>query len=117
MKNPRARLGGKEGLSEFQHVSYLAPPSVPVTWQQLYDLQIDMPYKPKLGDEADVSSFEVCVNYLSSYVSIYLWINQSSNMLLLCVFTVCMKLCVVVRIPLLLLREDCTLMFMCSVLY
>jgi serine/threonine protein kinase len=58
VKNPRARLGGREGVSELQHVAYLCVPSAPVTWDQLMQKEIEMPYKPKLVDDADISSFE-----------------------------------------------------------
>lgn len=58
VKNPRTRLGGREGISELQNVAYLSVPSVSVTWDQLMRKEIEMPYKPKLVDDADISSFE-----------------------------------------------------------
>lgn len=58
VKNPRTRLGGREGITELQNVAYLSVPSVSVTWDQLMRKEIEMPYKPKLVDDADISSFE-----------------------------------------------------------
>jgi hypothetical protein len=58
VKNPRARLGGRDGLNELKQVAYLNVPIAPVTWDDLYSKQIDMPYKPRLADDADISSFE-----------------------------------------------------------
>lgn len=57
-KNPMTRLGAHEGVAELQKLAYLNIPSVPVTWDQLLRKEIDMPYKPKLVDDADISSFE-----------------------------------------------------------
>jgi len=54
IKNPRARLGGKEGLAELQRAPFLAI----VSWDLLFKKQVEMPYRPKVQDDADVSSFE-----------------------------------------------------------
>lgn len=54
VKNPRARLGGKEGLVELQKLPFFAV----VSWEELYNQKIDMPYKPQLRGEMDISSFE-----------------------------------------------------------
>jgi serine/threonine protein kinase len=54
IKNPRTRLGGKEGISEMKQVPYFAM----VNWEELHEKKIEMPYKPKLTGEMDISSFE-----------------------------------------------------------
>lgn len=54
VKNPRARLGGKDGINELKNVPYFNC----INWDELYNRQIPMPYKPKITNETDVSSFE-----------------------------------------------------------
>lgn len=54
IKNPRARLGGKEGMVELKQIPYFAM----VNWDDLLSKKIEMPYKPKLQSEMDISSFE-----------------------------------------------------------
>jgi serine/threonine protein kinase len=54
IKNPRARLGGKEGLEELKNIPYFSA----VNWDDLYSKAIEMPYKPKLQGDTDISSFE-----------------------------------------------------------
>lgn len=53
-KNPRSRLGGKEGISELYKIPFFAT----VSWEDLYAKKIDMPYKPQLRGDTDISSFE-----------------------------------------------------------
>lgn len=53
-KNPPARLGGKEGIAELYRLSFFSV----VNWEDLLNKRIDMPYKPKLQGETDISSFE-----------------------------------------------------------
>lgn len=54
IKNPRARLGGKEGITELQKLPFFSS----INWDDLYEKRIEMPYKPKLLGETDISSFE-----------------------------------------------------------
>lgn len=54
MKNPRSRLGGKDGINELKQVPWFAA----VNWDDLLALKIEMPYKPKLQGDTDISSFE-----------------------------------------------------------
>lgn len=54
VKNPRARLCCREGISELKALPFFTP----VDWDALYNKQIVMPYRPRLVNESDVSSFE-----------------------------------------------------------
>jgi serine/threonine protein kinase len=54
IKNPRSRLGGKDGINELKNIPWFNV----VNWDDLVNLKIDMPYKPKLQGETDISSFE-----------------------------------------------------------
>jgi hypothetical protein len=54
IKNPRTRLGGKEGLIELKNIPYFNI----INWDDLMAKRIEMPYKPKLSGETDISSFE-----------------------------------------------------------
>jgi hypothetical protein len=54
IKNPRSRLGGKDGINELKNIPWFSV----VNWDDLVNLKIDMPYKPKLQGETDISSFE-----------------------------------------------------------
>ncbi len=54
IKNPRARLCCRDGISEMKAHPFFAA----VDWDQLYRKQIKMPYAPKLQNETDLSSFE-----------------------------------------------------------
>eukprot|EP01038_Epipyxis_sp_PR26KG_P005248 gene5248-7293_t len=54
IKNPKARLCCRDGIAEMKASPFFAC----VNWDDLYDKRIIMPYKPKLQNEHDVSSFE-----------------------------------------------------------
>lgn len=54
IKNPRTRLCCKDGTAEMKALPYFGI----IDWDALYHRRIEMPYKPKLVGETDVSSFE-----------------------------------------------------------
>lgn len=54
IKNPRTRLCCKDGTAEMRNLPYFGI----IDWDALYAGRIEMPYKPKLVGETDVSSFE-----------------------------------------------------------
>ncbi|KAJ1439753.1 kinase-like domain-containing protein [Ochromonadaceae sp. CCMP2298] len=54
VKNPRTRLCCKGGTLEMKNIPYFQV----VDWDALLERRIEMPYKPRLVGETDVSSFE-----------------------------------------------------------
>jgi serine/threonine protein kinase len=54
IKNPRTRLCCKDGTAEMKALPYFGI----IDWDALYHRRIEMPYKPKLVGDTDVSSFE-----------------------------------------------------------
>lgn len=54
VKNPKARLCCKEGISELKATPFFAS----LDWEALYERKVDMPFKPDLKGETDISSFE-----------------------------------------------------------
>jgi serine/threonine protein kinase len=54
VKNPRTRLCCRDGTAEMKALPYFGI----IDWDALYHRRIDMPYKPKLVGDTDVSSFE-----------------------------------------------------------
>lgn len=53
-KNPITRLGGRNGIEELRSIPYFAA----INWDDLYARKIEVPYKPNIQDETDISSFE-----------------------------------------------------------
>lgn len=54
IKNPKSRLGGKDGINELKNLSFFNT----VNWDDLYHKRIPMPHVPSLQGETDISSFE-----------------------------------------------------------
>lgn len=54
VKNPKSRLGCKEGLQDLKVSAFFSG----LDWEALYDRRIEMPYKPDLKSAMDISSFE-----------------------------------------------------------
>lgn len=54
IKNPRARLCCREGISELKALPLFAE----LDWDALYEKRVVMPHIPELKDNADISSFE-----------------------------------------------------------
>lgn len=54
VKNPKSRLCCKDGIGELRNLPFFST----IDWDALYERRVEMPYRPDLKDQTDVSSFE-----------------------------------------------------------